>query len=61
MLNAKIQDELSMTKTRVNGEYYKGRIDAFQFVLSFLEDYPFTALGVDKEEFLAEANKLFTL
>lgn len=53
IIQAKIADENGL----IESEYYKGRVDAFQFVLSCLEDFPFVALGVDKQEFVQEFNR----
>ena len=36
-LKEKIEDESKLIQGRVSGDYYQGRIDAFQSVLNYLE------------------------
>ena len=53
ILKSKIEDE----KGLVESEYYKGRVSAFQFVLDCMEEFPWVALGIDKQEFVQEFNR----
>lgn len=53
MIQGKIEDE----KGLVESEYYKGRVSAFQFVLDCMEEFPWVALGSNKQEFADEFNR----